>query len=208
MGRNKQEEILSFLCPSLLIPLCIVHTLKTKHDTFKCKLYLQLGLDNNSISIYIYCNIFFSIMVIWFLNKFTIFQYTLPVFPIGYIDLFVALTSLNKHEHCMFQNQNAVQVFYMNVSLKGTNCLQKCFDGIFILSDCSMSAALLCVQPLPGKPLFLPLQKHLLLAENDFAFSVNLSPATCFCCCSLLFSLLSSNSEHVSYSLSSLKHFS
>ncbi len=34
------------------------------------------------------------------------------------------LTSLNKHEHCMFQNQNAARVIYMNVSLKGTDCLQ------------------------------------------------------------------------------------
>ncbi len=47
------------------------------------------------------------------------------------------LTSLNKHEHCMFQNQNAPRVIYMNVtlSLKGTDCLQNRFDGIFILSD-------------------------------------------------------------------------
>ncbi len=45
------------------------------------------------------------------------------------------LTSLNKHEHCMFQNQNAARVFYMSVSLKGTDCLQNSFDGIFILSD-------------------------------------------------------------------------
>ncbi len=45
------------------------------------------------------------------------------------------LTSLNTHEHCMFQNQNAARVIYMNVSLKGTDCLQNSFDGIFILSD-------------------------------------------------------------------------
>ncbi len=44
------------------------------------------------------------------------------------------LTSLNK-QHCMFQNQNVARVIYMNVSLKGTNCLQNSFDGIFILSD-------------------------------------------------------------------------
>ncbi len=43
------------------------------------------------------------------------------------------LTSLNKH--CMFQNQNAARVFYMSVSLKGTDCLQNSFDGIFIWSD-------------------------------------------------------------------------
>ncbi len=44
--------------PISINPLCIVHTLKTKHDTFKCKLYLQLGLDNNSISIYIFIAIY------------------------------------------------------------------------------------------------------------------------------------------------------
>ncbi len=45
------------------------------------------------------------------------------------------LTSLNTHEHYMFQNQNAARVFYMNVSVKGTDCLQNSFDGTFILSD-------------------------------------------------------------------------
>ncbi len=39
-----------------------------------------------------------------------------------------------------------------------------------------MSAALLCVKLLPGKPLFLPLQKHLLLAENELACSISPSP--------------------------------
>ncbi len=34
-----------------------------------------------------------------------------------------------------FDNQNAAEVFYMNVSLKGTDCLQKFLDGILILSD-------------------------------------------------------------------------
>ncbi len=69
------------------------------------------------------------------------------------------LTSLNKHEHCMFQNQNAAWVIYMNVSLKGTDCLQNSFDGIFILSDKLRSwAELLRLQPLPGKQLVLPLR--------------------------------------------------
>ncbi len=45
------------------------------------------------------------------------------------------LTSLNKHEHWTFQNQNAARVIYMNVSLKGTDRLQNSFDGVFILSD-------------------------------------------------------------------------
>ncbi len=31
--------------------------------------------------------------------------------------------------------QNTVRVIYMNVSLKGTDCLQNSFDGILILSD-------------------------------------------------------------------------
>ncbi len=69
----------------------------------------------------------------------------------------------------------------MNLSLKGTDCPQKSFDGIFILSDKAafIRGALLCVQPLPGKPPFLLLQKRLLLAENEFAFSISPSPATC-----------------------------
>ncbi len=33
------------------------------------------------------------------------------------------LTSLNKHEHRTFRNQNAALVFYMNVSVKETDCL-------------------------------------------------------------------------------------
>ncbi len=40
-----------------------------------------------------------------------------------------------KHSKAMWWNQNAAQVFYMNVSLKGTYCLHNSFDGIFILSD-------------------------------------------------------------------------
>ncbi len=59
-------------------------------------------------------------------------------FDIHYLNTLIymwRLTSLNKHEHCMFQNQNAAWVIYMNVSLKGTDCLQNSFDGIFILSD-------------------------------------------------------------------------
>ncbi len=34
-----------------------------------------------------------------------------------------------------------------------------------------VSAALIWLQPLPGKQLYLPLQKHLLLAENEFTFA-------------------------------------
>ncbi len=33
------------------------------------------------------------------------------------------LTSLYKHEHRTFLNQNAARVFYMNVSVKETDCL-------------------------------------------------------------------------------------
>ncbi len=46
--------------------------------------------------------------------------------------------------------------FYLNEPLKGTDCLQKSFNGIFMLPDkvLFMSRALLCLQPLPGKPLY------------------------------------------------------
>ncbi len=38
-----------------------------------------------------------------------------------------------------------------------------------------VSAVLLCVQPLPGKQLFLPLQKRHLVAKNELAFSFRLT---------------------------------
>ncbi len=38
-----------------------------------------------------------------------------------------------------------------------------------------VSPALLCVQPFSGKPLFLPLQKYLLLLENKIAISISLN---------------------------------
>ncbi len=89
-----------------------------------------------------------------------------------YIDLFVAMTSLNKHEHCTFQNPNPAPV---KGSLKGTDRLEKRFDGIIIISDevAFMSAALLCVQPLAGKALFRLLLQRLLLAEDQLAFSIS-----------------------------------
>ncbi len=65
----------------------------------------------------------------------------------------------------------------VNVSLKG-NCLssEMCrwhFHFILpIMPDKAayMSAVLLCVQPLPEKPLYLLLKRHL-VAESEFAFS-------------------------------------
>ncbi len=65
----------------------------------------------------IYMSVSHSLIYLWRLTQF---------------DLTVAF---NKHEHCMLQNQNAARVICMNISLKGTDCLQNSFDGIFILSD-------------------------------------------------------------------------
>ncbi len=92
---------------------------------------------------------------------------------------FDSLTSLNKHEHYTFHNQIALWVFYMIV----TNCLQKSVNVIFIWSDkvVFMSRAL-CVQPLPGKPMFLLIQKHLLLAEWICIFNKPVSGNITFFC--------------------------
>ncbi len=80
---------------------------------------------------------------------------------IGYIHTFLILTNSS---------------FYITEPPKGTDYLQKSLDGIFILPDkvSFMSWALLCLHPLPGKPLatFLMFQKHLLLAENECAFTI------------------------------------
>ncbi len=63
----------------------------------------------------------------------------------------------------------------MNEPLKGTNCLQKSFDGIFILPDLSiiyeLSAALFTAV-IGETAIFLTFQKHLLLAENECALSI------------------------------------
>ncbi len=87
------------------------------------------------------------------------------------------LTPLNKHEHCMFQNQNVAQVFYMKI-----------FDGIFIWSQTVVFIVQHCFvySRYRGKP-FLLLQKRLLLAENLLAFSIRPSPATLLLLLFLLF---------------------
>ncbi len=92
------------------------------------------------------------------------------------------LTSLNKHEHCTFQNQNATQVIYMSVFLKGTDC-RNSFDGIFILSDkVAFMSELLRLQPLPGKTLVLPLSSASTGRQSDCISIISPSPATCSSC--------------------------
>ncbi len=55
-------------------------------------------------------------------------------------------------------------------------------DWLISFKTVFVSAVLLCVQPLPGKQLFLPLQKRDLVAKNEFAFSFRPTPkALCQC---------------------------
>ncbi len=64
--------------------------------------------------------------------------------------------------------------FCMNEPLKGTDCIQKRFDGILILPDklssiYELSTALFAA--VTGETaIFLTFQRHLLLAENECAF--------------------------------------
>ncbi len=62
--------------------------------------------------------------------------------------------------------------FYMNEPSKGTDCLQKSFDGIFILSDKVELSADLFTAVTGETAIFLMFQKHLLLAENECAFLI------------------------------------
>ncbi len=70
--------------------------------------------------------------------------------------------------------------FYIYVFFEGNRLSSENFPCHFhfilpVMPDKAafVSSALLCLQSLPGKPLFLPLQKHLLLAENELAFSIS-----------------------------------
>ncbi len=169
VGRNKREEILSFLCPSLLIHLFNVHTLKTKHDTFKCKLYLELGLDNNSISIYIYI-----LQYILFNNGNMIFK------QIYNISIYIASVSYRLHLIICSGWLHWINMSTTRFKIK-TLCM--CFIRMYVWREPTvfrkvsyfnfiwLQHELLCVQPLPGKLLFLPLQKRLLLVDNDFVTS-------------------------------------
>ncbi len=53
--------------------------------------------------------------IIFFNNGDMIFKHisdiSIYIIRVSHIDLFVRLTSLNTHEHCMFQNQNAARWF-------------------------------------------------------------------------------------------------
>ncbi len=78
-------------------------------------------------------------------------------------------------EHCTFQNRNPVRVFLYHYISDGNQLFSENFGCHFyfilhVMSDkvCEWSAALCTV--LPGKPLSLPLQQRLTLAENEFAY--------------------------------------
>ncbi len=63
--------------------------------------------------------------------------------------------------------------FYINEHLKWTDCLQKCFDGIFILPDkvsFELSTALFSAVT-RATAIFMTFQKYLLLAENAILFN-------------------------------------
>ena len=132
-----------------------------------------------------------SITVIWFLNTFPIFRYTSVPHTLIYL---WRLTSLNKYEHCTFQNQNTSRVFYMNVSLKGTDCFQKSFDGILILSDKEAfvgGAALINSRYWRNRWVY---HSHSASCWQTISLHLSPAPATCFF-------FPAATQEHSSYSL-------
>ncbi len=82
------------------------------------------------------------------------------------------------NEHCTFQSQNAAQMSLCECVSEGNRLSSETCHWHFhfilpIMPDKAayMSAVLLCVQPLPEKPLYLLLKRHL-MAESEFAFPV------------------------------------
>ncbi len=98
----------------------------------------------------------------------------------GWIKLQNAMMSLNKYERCMFQSQNEAKMSLCECVSEGNSLSSETccwpFHFIFpIMPDKAlyMSAVLLCVQPLPEKPLYLLLKRHL-VADSESAFTVYL----------------------------------
>ncbi len=128
----------------------------------------RIGLDNNSISICI-AIFYFSITVIWFLNTFTIFRYTLPVFPIYWFICGVWLRWINMST-ARFEIKTWHGCFiWMYLWRKPTGFRKVSMPFSFYLIKLLSWVEQLRLQPLPGKPLVLPLSQHLLLADNQIA---------------------------------------
>ncbi len=128
----------------------------------------RVGLDNNSISICI-AIFFFSITVIWFLNTFPIFRYTLPVFPIHWFICGVLLRWINMSTACFEIKTWHGCFIWMYLWRKPTVFRKFSMAFSFYLIKLLSWAEQLRLQQLLWKPLVLPLSQRLLLAENQIA---------------------------------------
>ncbi len=129
---------------------------------------MKIGLDSNSISICIAIYIF-SITVIWFLNTFPIFRYTLPVFPIHWFICGVWLRWINMSTACYKIKTWRGWFIWMYLWRKPTVFRKVSMAFSLYLKKLLSWAEQLRLQPLMWKPLVLPLSQRLLLADNQIA---------------------------------------
>ncbi len=107
--------------------------------------------------------------MIWFLNTFPIFRYTLPVFPIHWFICGVWLRWINMST-TRFKIKTWHGCFiWMYLWRKPTVFRKFPMAFSFYLIKLLSWAEQLRLQPLPGKPLVLPLSQRLLQAENQIA---------------------------------------
>ncbi len=141
--------------------------------------------------------------MIWFLNTFLIFRYTLPVFPIHWFICGVWLHWINMSNARLEIKTWHGCFIWMYLWRKPTVFRKVLMAFSFYLIKLRSWAELLRVQPLLWKPLVTALSAPPTGRESVSIFSTPISRNSC----SLLnFFVFCSNSEHFSYSLSWLKH--
>ncbi len=107
--------------------------------------------------------------MIWFLNTFPIFRYTLPVFPIHWFICGVWLHWINMSTARLEIKTQHGCFIWMYLWRKPTVFKKVSMAFSFYLIKLRSWVELLRLQPLLWKPLVLPLSQRLLQAENQYA---------------------------------------
>ncbi len=151
--------------PKANLSLCLFLSLASNAVKVEVMSRLKLGSGCCAVG----CNVSYTLIYLWriaTISKLTITNRFSKRLWLHWINMSTA----------PFQNMAWVFLYHCisegnRLSLEHCRCHFHVILPVIPDKSAFMSSVLLCVQPLPGKPLFLTLQKHLLLAENELAFS-------------------------------------